>query len=246
MHQTFHRKIRLVAGEGQAHGDLADDAHHFRVRITHDGERVTSVEGEAVRYPWTTCPEATGPLRAVEGMPLSTDCAAIGAHAPARANCTHLFDLAGFVVAHASSGREERLYHCVVDGPPDEPSHATLERDGEVLFDLTVRPRDGAPHLYGAAPFDGISIYGGFLQWARQHFDPEAAEAAIMMRRAIMIAGVRHFDLDKLDRASEAQGVRGQCYTYREGIAERAVRVVGSRRDFATSHESMLDPDTWP
>jgi len=243
MHRTFHRKIRLVAGDGHASGDLADDAHHFRVRITHDGSHVTSVEGEAVRHPWTTCPEATGPLRAVAGMALSRDCAAIGAHTQARANCTHLFDLAGFVVAHAASGRTERLYHCVVDGPPDEPARATLHRDGELLFDLAVRQEGGAPHLYGTAPFEGVSIYGGFLQWAREHLDPDAAEAAIMMRRAIMIAGVRHFDLDQLTRAPEAQVIRGQCYTYREGVAEHATRVLGSRRNFGTTHETMLDPD---
>ena len=244
MHRTYHRKIHLVAGEGHARGELADDVHHFRVRIEHDGARVTEIAGEPIRHPWSTCPASTGPLAAVRGMALSTDASAIGAHTSPRANCTHMFDLAGFVIAHAASGRRERLYHCVVDGAPDEPARATLHRDGTLLFDLLVRDEQGSPHLYGSAPFEGVSIYGGFMAWARQHLDPEAAEAAIVLRRGIMISGVRHADLATLSQTVEDEVIRGQCYTYSEGVAEHALRTVGTRLDFGPpggkGHERML------
>ena len=241
MHRTYHRKIHLEAVDGQARGELADDVHHFRVAIEHDGTRVTAIEGETLRYPWSTCPEATRPLQSVRGMPLSTDAVAIGRHASPRANCTHMFDLAGFVVAHAASGRRERLYHCVVDGLPGEPARATLDRDGERLFDLEVREQEGRPHLYGAPPFHGVSIYGGFMEWAREHLAPDLAEAAILMRRGIMISGVRHADLATLSQHVEDEVIRGQCYTYTSGVAERASRTEGTRLDFGDDHERMLE-----
>ena len=67
---------------------------YFKVTLHHDGERVVEVGSEALRWPWTTCPDAGVPLRALAGMPLSPRCLAAGDWAPPRMNCTHLFDLA--------------------------------------------------------------------------------------------------------------------------------------------------------
>ena len=64
---AYHRRIRLVADEWTVRGDLEDDFHHFTVHLGHDGDHVVTVVGDAVRYPWTTCPAAraaTKPARA--------------------------------------------------------------------------------------------------------------------------------------------------------------------------------------
>src|SRR5215470_13550004 len=90
---VFRRAFLLVAGEGRVVADMEDDFHRFRVTLAHDGAHVTGVRAEAFRYPWSECPGATAPLRALEGMPLSARPLAASRHADPRANCTHLFDL---------------------------------------------------------------------------------------------------------------------------------------------------------
>ena len=248
MGRSYHRKIRLTA-QGDAErplviGELADDPHHFRVRLRHDGAKVLDIEGEAVRHPWSTCPEAMAPIRALIGMPLSQDATAIGAVTPANRNCTHLYDLAGLAVAHAASGRAQRLYHAVVSGDARDATHATLDRDGARMLDWQIRGELAQSTLVGPPPFGGTPLYGGFMAWAHENLSPDLAEAAIVLRRACMIGSVRHQDLDQLSHAPQAMQVRGQCYTYTEGVAERATRMVGSRKDFTTSSETLLDPVT--
>ena len=120
MARTYHRKIRLAADGCRITGDLVDDPHHFRVHLEHDGQRVTALQSEAIRYPWTPCPEAARPLQELVGIPLSPRCTAVGEHSRADSQCTHLFDLAGLAVAHAAAGRKLRLYHCVVAGERGE------------------------------------------------------------------------------------------------------------------------------
>ena len=237
--RVFRRQILLVRDGEFVHGDLADDAHHFAVHLRHDGARITAIEGEAVRHPWSTCPEALAPLRELVGMPLSDRATAVGEHAPARRNCTHWFDLAGLAVAHAASGRDRREYACAIWGDPAVRVDATLHRDGTAV--LAWRLEDG--HVQGEPPFDGRPLRGGFLAWAESELDPELAEAAIVLRRACTIAGVRFFDLDRATHAPDVQTVAGQCHTYTSGTAERAKRVHGSRRDFTDRVGGPLDFD---
>ncbi len=238
-HRVYHRMIRLVADGALVTGDLADDAHHFRVHLKHDGATVREIQSEAVRYPWTTCPEATRPLEDLVGMPLSDDCTSVGEHTDPRSQCTHIFDLAGLAVAHAASGRAQRLYHVSVGGP-FEDQFATLDRDGERLFEWRLAEST----IHGPPPFNGISFYGGFMAWAKSNLPADLAEAAIVMRRGCMIASVRFIDLDQLSSAPQAQQVRGQCHTYTPGTAERALRVYGSRHDYTESPSTLLDLPT--
>src|SRR3954453_19153948 len=96
-------------------GDMEDDFHRFGIPLHHDGELVTEVVGEGTRYPWTTCPGAVEPLRALSGAPLTTRLSALGEYAPARQNCTHLFDLTGLAVAHAARGNATtRVYDVAI------------------------------------------------------------------------------------------------------------------------------------
>lgn len=240
MARTYHRKIRILANGDRVTGDLVDDPHHFRVHMRHDGQRVTALESEAIRYPWTPCPEAARPLQELVGMPLSPRCNAVGEQAPASHQCTHLFDLAGLTVAHAAAGRKYRLYHCVVAGNPGEIARATLHRDGDLLLDWEIHGGIAESTLHAAPPFDGIPLTGGFMAWAMQNLDPELAEAAIVLRRGCMIGGVRFYDLDEVSTAPEMGGLRGRCFTYTPGRVERAYRVRGTRRDFSHGHEPML------
>ena len=228
--------MRLDAYGRQVVGELADDAQHFRVRLRHDGHRIVALDGDAVRHPWSTCLEALRPLRELVGAPLSPRCTALGALSNARRHCTHWFDLAGLAAAHAATGRASREYRCAVWGTPETGEQATLERDGAPLLawrleGLTIR---------AAAPFDGRSLKGEFLAWAEAALDPDLAEAAIVLRRACYIAPVRFYELDHFESADHVTPVKGQCYTYTDGVAQRSRRQHGSKRDYTDSPEALL------
>lgn len=226
---AYERRIELVTvSRGEVRGEMEDDFHHFRVSIAHDGRRVTALDGDAARHPWSTCPDALGPLRALVGVPLDADATAAGAHADPRRSCTHWFDLAGLAVAHAASGRRRRRYDVVIpDRTPDAHTTARLDRDGERVLDWEVDART----VLGPEPYTGRRLGRGFLDWARTTLDLEAAEAAVVLRRACTISMGRLMDLDDYDRACEVgHGMDGTCHTFTPGVMEQALRVRGSSR----------------
>lgn len=234
----YRRRIRLVTvADGAVDGELEDDFHHFGVVLRHDGGRVVSVEGRAIRWPWTTCPDAVGPLHALEGMPLSLRCTAIASYAEPRANCTHLFDVAGLCVTHAARGTARRVYDAEIPRPVDGESRVRLWRDGELALDW--RLMDGA--VVGAPPYSDVPWDGGFMRWADETLDPDTAEAAIVLRRACTIGSGRGMDLDRIDRATELEKIMaGVCYTMQPDQIRVALRNKDSMRDFADHPERLL------
>src|SRR5262245_51579172 len=236
MERIYRRHIRLDAHGRQVVGELAADAKHFRVRLRHDGARVISIDGEAVRHPWSTCAEARDRLRDLEGMRLSRRCTAVGEVSNARRHCTHWFDLAGLAVAHAAAARASREYRCAVWGAPGAITTATLERDGEPLLEWQL---DGMT-IHAAAPFEGRSLKDAFQSWAETELAPDLAEAAIVLRRAAYISPVRFYDLDQYERPGEVTPIGGQCFTYTDGNAQRAQRERGSKRDYTSRPEALL------
>ena len=215
---TFHRTIRLDAPDPhRVTGEVVDDFHHFRVDLGHDGRVVTSVAAEAVRFPWTTCPGAVGPLRGLVGAPLSPRASDLGRHARARENCTHMFDLGGLAIAHAAAGRRHREYHARVPDPRQGRTRAVLERDGEAV--LSWEMEDGL--ITAPAPFTGRGIAGGFIQWADATFGVDEAEAALVLRRAVFVSVGRGENLTAITVASQMLPMMaGSCYTFSPGIAE--------------------------
>ena len=234
--RIFHRMIGLERhSPGCVVAALADDAHHFALRLGHEANRVTRVEGRALRFPWTACPGAPERLHDLAGMALSPRCTVVGSRTKARENCTHLFDLAGLAVAFAARGDERRTYLAAVHDRPDGGEEATLERDGVPL--LHWRYRDG--HVESPEPFTGVALFsGGFLAWAEAHL-AEGAEAAIVLRRAIMIGRIRHTPFDPHARPADTQPIRGQCFAFQPGVAEHATRQPGTRHDFSQNHDAL-------
>jgi hypothetical protein len=248
---SYRRRIRLVATEpGVVEAALEDDFHHFEVTLRHDGARVIAVEGRSVRWPWSTCPGAAEPLRALADMALSPRCLAVGGQADPRANCTHMFDLAGLAVAHAAragagrGGASSRQYDAEVpfgatvsDG---EPVTVRLWRDGERVLEWVLDGRSIAtPQMYTDAPWQG-----GFFRWADATLPVDEAEAAIVLRRACEIGTGRGMDLDGYDKASElGPMMAGICHTMQPGVMEVAVRNKGSIRDFSDDPDALLPAD---
>lgn len=244
---AYRRRVRLVSSPAGNDGlavvvaDLDDDFHRFRVTLCHDGDRVHSVEGQGLRFPWSTCPDAAGPLRALEGAPLATRATAAAAHADPRSTCTHMFDLAALAMAHAAAGRDTRQYDAEIPARVDHRTRARLWRDGDLVLDWTVDDRTG---LVDAPRYSDAPWQGGFMRWADAVLDPDAAEAAIVLRRAVTIGMGRGMDLDVYARAEEIAPVMNAiCYTFQSPQVEVALRHRGATRDRARTPEALLADD---
>jgi hypothetical protein len=231
----YRRRIRVVIdGPGSVAGGLEDDFHYFQVQIRHDGGHVVAVDATSRRWPWTTCPGAAEPLRALAGMPLSRRCLAVGDWTDPRQNCTHMFDLAGLAVAHAARGGEvgaTRQYDVAIPfGAQTGPRRVVrLWRDGEPTLDWTLE----GMRCVDPPPYSEVRWRGGFLKWADQTLDPDAAEAAIVLRRACDIGMGRGMDLDAIPKAVDILDTQGRiCHTMQPGVVEVAERNVGTIRDY--------------
>jgi hypothetical protein len=217
---------------------MEDDFHRFGVTLRHDGRTVVEVIGDGTRYPWTTCPDAVEPLRKLAGAPLSTRISALGEHAPARMNCTHLFDLTGLAVAHAARGAGgSRTYDIAIPDRDGSHTYPEIHRDGELLFRWEIAGRT----IVGPAPFEEVSLRGGFIAWAEANLDADTAEAASVLRRACDISFGRAVDLDVFETADMlGDAVRGSCHSFQPEMMEHAVRVKGQTRDFTNDADALL------
>jgi hypothetical protein len=225
----YRRRIELVTtSASEVRGELEDSFHHFRVSIAHGDGAVTSVDGEAVRHPWSTCPDALAPLRALVGAPVTADATAHGAHADARTTCTHWFDLAGLAIAQAGAGRERRSYEMAVgERDPEGRTTARLSRDGEDVLAWEV----GVQDVLGPEPYAGQAMGRGFLAWANAALDPDTAEAAIALRRACRTSLGLLMDLDDFETAAEVgHGMADTCHTFSTSVMGVALRMKGSTR----------------
>jgi hypothetical protein len=235
-----------VTGDDVVEAGLEDDFHYFTVTLRHDGEHVLDMAGGARRWPWSTCPDAAGPLRSLEGMPLSERCLAVGEHADPRLNCTHMFDLAGLAVAHAARGGPvgtERQYDVKIPYAAQFGGEHDVEvkRDGETVHTWTLDGRS----CISPPPFSEVPWRGGFLKWADQTFEPEESEPVIVLRRACDIGMGRGMDLDQYDVATELEPMMsGICYSMQPEQTRVALRNKDSAKDFDSDPDTLLTG--WP
>jgi hypothetical protein len=245
---TYRRRIRLVASGDEIQGELADDFHHFAVRLRHDGERVVDIEGEDIRVPWTTCPGAMAAGKQIVGAKLTLSLLEVARQANLRAQCTHLFDLASLAVSHAarvvSGGARSRQYDASLadfsrDRPEGTPS--SLTRDGGHLFAwridrMTILAADDP--LFAGRKLSSQSFY----RFVEGELDAEAAEAALVLRRAVFIGLGRRYDFDRISHAAEfAKVVGSACHTFDPARVDGARRVIGTVRDFSKDADGILD-----
>jgi hypothetical protein len=239
---AYRRRIRVTStAPGTVVSRLEDDFHHFEVTLHHDGNTVGDVDCASYRWPWTTCPDAAGPLRALRGMPLSRRFTAAKAWTDPRRNCTHQYDAACYAITHAArAGAAVRQYD--VEVPAREPTTGRTDLrlwvDGELALAWTLT---WTGIVDPPAPFDAAPWRGGFMQWAETHLSEEDAERAITLRRAADIGMGRGMDLDAVPVASDLAHPMGNvCYTMQPGVAEVAFRHRGSIRDFAGAPARLL------
>jgi Protein of unknown function (DUF2889) len=239
---VYRRRILVrTAAPGEVVSDLEDDFHHFRVTLRHDGSVVESVEAESIRWPWSTCPAAAVPLRALAGAPLSTRWTHAARWTNPAFNCTHQFDAAAHAITHAARGGDVRQYDVEVAAllaRGDQHACNRLWVDGRLMLQWTMRPAREPIDL--PAELAGAPWRGGFLRWADEHLEPEAAEQACVLRRASDIGMGRGMPLDDIPDASQLPAsMRGVCHSLQPEVAPVAFRNVGSIRDFAATPERL-------
>lgn len=225
MSGAFRRAIHLRAGAGAAVADIEDDFHRFTVSIEHDGQKVTALKSQALRYPWSSCAVADSALPALIGLPITSDPTVIYGYADARLQCTHQFEMAGLAVAQAARGGERR-YDATFSDPVDGQRRAELRCDGELVLAWTLE--DGVitapPEHAGRRPMD-------FRSRTLAGAPSEEAEAILILRRTVAAGAARGLDIDAFPNAAAAN--RGAaCFVFSTGRPETALRMYGSVRDF--------------
>lgn len=243
-----HRMIDLrIVDEQTAVGWLEDDFHHFGVTFVHDGAKITTVRMAAPRTPWITCPGAAQPLQELVGKPMVSRASEVGSLISMRLQCTHVFDLAGLLLAHIANRHERNLsrrYHTVI---PDRPRHgdenslssfgvgtAELYQDGERVMYWEIE----GDMIIGPEPYAGHSQNHGFRQWT-EGMPIDEAEYATILRRAILVAGGRTITHDDYPTA-DAMGAPALCHTFQPGTREKALRNMGMTFDYSEHPEDLI------
>lgn len=236
---AFRRRVDIIAqhanGTGEARAALEDDFHHFRVWVSYRAGEVIAIGGEALRYPYSLCPQACNQLQQLRGMKLDRIAHSVTRQTDASHQCTHLLDLAGLAIAAAARGTRQRRYDISVGQRIDNRTRATLVRDGNE--DLTWEV-DGTM-IEGPSPYCGINLREGMARWALNALNEEAAEAALLLRRCTLISMGRAYNLDEQIHALNT----GRCYSQQPERAEQALRMKGSTLDFSNEQFKLCAQD---
>jgi len=226
--QTLHRWIGIAtrpAVDGiEARAAVEDDFHNFRVALLVRDGHVRHAVGTSRRFPWRTCSAAGGRISELVGMAVSDVAQSVVRYTEPALQCTHMLDLAGLAVAAVARGDRWREYRAAVPRRIDDRTRATLDRDGRRLLDWGV---DGVT-IVDPYPFAGQNLRVGFARWAFANLDTEIAEAALILRRCVVISLGRVRNLDMVDRAQPD----GHCFSQQPDIALNATRMLGSTWDF--------------
>jgi hypothetical protein len=239
---ALHRRIEvatceMTGGWHEARSVVEDDYHHFRVTVRAKDGRVSEILSEALRNPNSLCPAAGHRLSELVGMSLSVAPTAVMEVTDPSQQCTHQLDLAGLAVAALSQRRPYRMYEASVPDRVAGKTTATLRRDSlEILrwevFEMT---------LTAPVPYAGRSLGAGFSRFTRS-LALDAAEAALVLRRAVFISQGRGVDLDTVGR----RGPVGACWAWQPERNAQLERLPASRRDFTgRAHELASEDEGW-
>ena len=224
---------------------LEDDFHCFGVELHHDGRRVSDIHLSSNRYPFTTCAGADLPLKSLVGASLEVRASAVGKWIDMRLQCTHAFDLAGLCLAQVAKNRADRRYESVVD---DREIIETLQNGSRVLGTgratlymnkkMVLTWELHRNRIISPGFWKEQSLGRGFRE-RTDSLEVELAEFAMVLRRAVMVAGGRSGN-----RAAKVNprdiSKPALCHTYREPQRSIARGIPESLRNWQESNEGML------
>ena len=224
----YRRAIRLTNRPGETIGELEDSEHALRARLVHDGARVVALTAEFSRYPMTTCPNANSLLAEFAGIPLDTPLAWFYGEGRPRRHCTHMHDLAWWMISHARRTDTCRHYEIEVpDHPEGREVVARIRLDGEERLALTVRDDVvQAPRLYA-----GQNLFKRFVSWAIANLEGEELEAALMLQKGYFVSLMHEIRPVPGPLASFEQAFIGACWSFNRPQFDVAARI-DSHREF--------------
>ena len=235
----FRRRIIINKQVNASHvcvrAALEDDFHHFRVEVVCAGGRVTSVDANGLRTPYSLCGEASAHLDRLVGMPVTPVAHEVTRVTDANDQCTHMFELAGLAIAAAARSAVRRQYDISVPMPVDGRTQARLSRDGVPWLEWDVQ----GTVIQGPAPYAGVDIYRGMARWALGSLSADEAEAALVLRRCTGISKGRGMKLDDQIHAVP----NAHCFSQQPVRATLALRMKGSTWDFAGTSERLCASD---
>lgn len=233
--QIFRRAIRLTNLPGETIGELEDSVHALRCRLVHDGGRVVSISADFSRYPMTTCPSAATMLEEFAGLALDTPLAWFYGEGRPRRHCTHMHDLAWWMIRHARRREATRLYEIEVpDHPGDREIVARLRLNGEERLALTVV----ADVVQAPEVFAGQNLSKRFVSWAIETIEGEELEAALMLHKGYFVALMHQIRVAPGPIAAFEEAFVGACWSYNRPQFDKARRI-DSHREFAGGEQLL-------
>ena len=232
---AYRRAVRIEANGANVCVQMEDDVHHFALNLMHSDGIVIKVAGQAIRTPWSICPAALDMLGLLQGRTL--DDVATSPFAARAEQCMHLFDLVLLAVRHA--GKDGFVRHYRIEGNYNQsPPLMQMWRDDLPTLAWSVQ----SGKIVGSQ-FDGVAL-NALAQWLIL-LPADDAEAALILRRATLIAAVRTLELDRYDSADDLNpNAPAVCFARQPQRSALAMRNVGSARDFHGMGTWPLVPPT--
>ncbi|MCW8196008.1 DUF2889 domain-containing protein [Proteobacteria bacterium 005FR1] len=217
---------------------MEDTEHAFQIDFVHDGQKVTDVVGRWERHPMSGCAGAAGALSVMIGCPLSGDLLAISRYANKQQQCSHLFDMFCFAVAHAWHQREDRRYDVIIPDSPTGLLPITVKMNGSVVLQLAVKDFQ---YIVEPERFGGVRWNRGFSQWAKENLPETESEYAFIAQRGLFVALARRLDFSNtLGKPAALSGPpAGACYMAQPERRGESYRV-GTARDLSQAAEEEL------
>jgi hypothetical protein len=213
----FWRTISLRCVDRDVTARVCDNVHDFTVTLSHEQGLVTRVAARADRIPWTTCPAAIERLQQLVGLALT---ARVNQTVDQSHQCTHMLDLAKLALRQAQRGGQ-RTY-AVATEATEQPDTCVsrITRDGEevCLWQISGNTID-SPAL-----FRGLTVTGRASWPPEVERDPDLYEAALILRRSLVVFRGRRHVTERVRRAIDLNHMKGACLTFTEAYVNVAVR----------------------
>jgi hypothetical protein len=234
----LRRRVLLRKHNEMVIAELEDNHHAFRIRLFHDANKVTQVNGDALRYPNNTCPGSLDLLYRLVGVDLGKGPKAFSDTTEARAFCTHLFDLACLAYTHVSRGEATREYHAIVEDEREGIVKASVTINEKIILQWNLKNNI----IQNEGKFKDVSPHTGFMRWSMQHLKDDELEAAIVLAKAVFVAFSRRVDTEHVAGTGLVKGIMPKdiCYTYRSPVMEQAVHLHNTVINYSDNPQDML------
>ncbi len=241
--RIFRRRIRLLVEGNTVRGGLEDNLHACRLALRHDGQCITAIEGEWLRFPTQICPAAALHLQRLNGHALTASRAEFRRWENPRTHCTHLHDLLGFAIAQALRGTPSRQYDVTLPDPgADGTTSAEVALDGRVVHSWRI----AHPRILEPAELAGREVLRGFAAWSAQYWSGDELEAAAVLQMAIIIGTSQQWDLAAMrqraphETLSARERAANSCFAYQDERFDSALPVVDSVRDYGDIPDELV------